>query len=72
MPVFAAFGENDPNVPVNESVKRLQEIEDLDIKIKVYPEGSHGIWDPNTSRVNDQFLIDLTEFIKSIDQSDVT
>jgi dipeptidyl aminopeptidase/acylaminoacyl peptidase len=72
VPVFAAFGENDPNVPVNESVKRLQEIEDLDIKIKVYPEGSHGIWDPNTSRVNDQFLTDLTEFIKSIDRSDVT
>jgi len=62
VPVFAAFGENDKNVPIEESVKRLQEL-NKDIIIKIYPEGGHGILDPDTRKIQDDFLSDLTEFI---------
>lgn len=66
VPIFAAFGENDRNVPVEESVRIFKEIKkshDIDISIKVYPEG-HGIIDPNTHKINEDYLSDLTEFIK--------
>lgn len=64
VPVFAALGENDKNVPVEESVKRLREL-NKDITIKVYPEGGHGILDSDTHKVRDDFLSDLTEFIEN-------
>jgi dienelactone hydrolase len=61
-PSFVAFGENDPNVPVEESIKRLQNL-DNGMHIKVDPEGGHGIVDPETHKVQNDFLSDLTKFI---------
>jgi len=63
-PSFAAFGGNDMNVPVEESVKRFQSL-DKEMLIKVYPDGGHGITDPNTGKVQAEFLNDLTEFIEN-------
>ena len=64
VPGFAAYGGNDINVPVEESVKRLQAI-DKEMLIKVYPDGGHGITDPSTGKLQDEFLNDLTEFIEN-------
>lgn len=60
---FAAFGGNDKNVPVEESVKLLRSL-DKEMLIKVYPDGGHGITDPSTGKVQAEFLNDLTEFIE--------
>ena len=62
-PCFAAFGGDDKNVPVEESVTRLQALE-KEILIKVYPDGGHGITDPNTGEVLSAYLSDLVDFIK--------
>ena len=63
VPVFIAYGENDTNCPVEESIKRMDE-EGLDYYIvKVYPGGGHGILDPETGRVNPLFLSDMKKFI---------
>ena len=61
-PVFFAFGENDPNVPVEASldVLRVNGIEGL---IEVYPDGGHAIRDSQTNAVSGDFLDDLLEFI---------
>ena len=64
VPVLAAFGEGDENVPVEESVKRLRGLNNSHISIKVYPQGGHGIVDPQTRRVQRAFLDDMTAFIK--------
>lgn len=64
VPVLAAFGDGDENVPVEESVKRLRGLNNSHISIKVYPEGGHGIVDPQTHRVQRTFLDDMTTFIK--------
>jgi len=61
-PSFAALGENDKNVPVEESVDRFRALE-KEMLIKIYPDGGHGITDPNSGKVQDKFLNDLTEFI---------
>ncbi len=60
---FAVFGGDDKNVPVDESVTRLQGLE-KEILIKIYPDGGHGITDPNTGKVLSAYLNDLVEFIK--------
>ena len=60
---FAAFGGDDKNVPVEESVSRLQALE-KEMLIKVYPDGGHGITDPNTGEVLSTYLSDLVDFIK--------
>ncbi len=62
-PVFFAFGEADTNVPVNDSISVLDELLDVDL-VKVYPEGGHGITNPETGQVQGEFLADLVEFIK--------
>lgn len=62
IPVFIAFGENDKNVPVEESIERLNE-NNLDYLVKVYPNGGHGITD-STNKVQIEFLNDLVNFIK--------
>ncbi|MGD8352854.1 MAG: prolyl oligopeptidase family serine peptidase [Pseudomonadota bacterium] len=62
-PVFFAFGENDENTPVKESVAVLKQDLDVDL-IKVYPEGGHAIRDKITNGVQKQFLHDLVRFIK--------
>jgi len=63
-PSFAALGGNDTNVPVVESFKRFQAL-DKEMLIKVYPDGGHAISDPDTGKVQDEFLNDLTEFIEN-------
>lgn len=63
-PSFAALGGNDKNVPVEESVKRFQAL-DKEMFIKVYPDGGHGITNPNTGNVQDEFLVDLVAFIEN-------
>lgn len=65
IPVFLAFGENDKNVPVELSIKRLKENNLDDFKVKVYPDGGHAIMDKKTQKVQDTFLSDLVEFIKN-------
>jgi dipeptidyl aminopeptidase/acylaminoacyl peptidase len=67
-PVFFAFGENDENVPVNESIKVLKADLSIDL-IKVYPDGGHAIRDKETNQVQDQFLDDLVVFIKQSSKS---
>lgn len=64
VPCFAALGENDTNVPVEESVERFESLES-EMLIKVYPDGGHGITDPMTGEVQDAFLKDLVQFISS-------
>ena len=66
IPVFFAFGENDANVPVEASIKRLEENGLAYHKIKVYPGGGHAIGD-SQNRVNKAFLNDMVEFIKKIE-----
>ena len=62
-PVFIAYGENDTNCPVNQSINRLNK-ENLNHFInKVYPNGGHGILDITTNEVNIDFLNDMTRFI---------
>jgi fermentation-respiration switch protein FrsA (DUF1100 family) len=61
-PKFFAFGGNDTNVPVQDSVKVLQAnaIRGL---IKVYADGGHAIRSNSTNTVQEEFLEDLVEFI---------
>ena len=61
-PVFAAFGGDDRNVPVEESIERLSRMK-KSLIIKVYPDGRHGITDPVSGRVQAEFLKDLVGFI---------
>lgn len=61
-PVFFAFGENDPNVPVEASIDVLG-VNRVDGLIEVYPEGGHAIRDRETNSVSGAFLEDLVEFI---------
>ncbi len=63
-PTFAAFGSGDVNVPVAESIERLESLE-KEVKYEVYPEGGHGITDPNTGEVQMDFLNDLVNFIQT-------
>jgi len=62
-PSFAALGGGDTNVPVTESVSRFQALE-KEMLIKVYPEGGHGITNPNSGEVQDTYLNDLIGFIE--------
>jgi len=65
VPAFAALGENDQNVPVEESVQRFESLE-KDILVRVYADGGHGITDPFTGEVQAEYLHDLVDFIESI------
>jgi dienelactone hydrolase len=64
VPAFAALGENDKYVPVQESVSCFEGLE-KELLIKVYPDGGHGITDPNTGEMQAEFLNDLVAFIKA-------
>ena len=66
VPAFAAFGGGDFNVPVEESILRLQSLE-KEIHYAVYPEGGHGITDPNTGEIQKLYLNDLAAFILAAD-----
>ena len=61
--VFFAFGGNDTNVPVEDSIAVLNENLDVDL-LRVYPNGGHGIRDVETNMVQNEFLDDLVAFIK--------
>jgi dipeptidyl aminopeptidase/acylaminoacyl peptidase len=61
-PEFFAFGGNDSNVPVHDSVEVLQ-ANAIGGLIKIYPDGGHAIRDRETNTVQDAFLDDLVEFI---------
>ena len=63
MPVFIAYGENDTNCPVEESLNRMIKHKLDRFQTKVYPDGGHAIVDKKTSRVSEQFLNDLVNFI---------
>jgi len=63
-PKFFAFGGNDPNVPVQDSVEVLG-ANAIDGLIKVYPAGGHAIFDEESSAVSPDFLDDLVEFIRT-------
>jgi hypothetical protein len=64
IPVFMAFGGNDKNVPVELSIDRLKENNLDHFKIKTYIDGGHGIIDPETFKMNSEYLEDLVRFIK--------
>jgi len=66
VPAFAAFGGGDVNVPVEESIQRLQSLE-KEIEYAVYPEGGHGITSPITGWIQNEYLNDLTAFILAAD-----
>lgn len=65
VPAFAAFGGGDVNLPVEESIQRLQSLE-KEIEYAVYPEGGHGITSPITGWIQNEYLNDLTAFILAV------
>ena len=66
VPAFAAFGGGDINVPVDESIQRLQSLE-KEVVYQVYPEGGHGITNPDTGKIQVEYINDLVAFILSSD-----
>ena len=66
LPVFMAFGEKDKNVPVMESVGRIECLNKSNFTIKVYPKVGHGIADLATHRVREDYLRDLVDFIAGV------
>jgi dienelactone hydrolase len=66
VPSFIALGGDDTNVPVEESVRRLESL-DKALIIEVYPGLGHGIVDPDTHKVLPEYLNDLTTFIKDVE-----
>lgn len=69
LPVFLAFGENDKNVPVRESVRRVEALNRSSITIRIYPEGGHGIVDPVNHRVQEACLRDVVDFIHRVEST---
>lgn len=57
-----AFGEGDKNVPVADSLSRIEALTKGNIVIRVYPRGGHGIADPVSHRVREDYLQDLVHF----------
>ena len=68
VPVFYALGENDENVPVDASINRLKENRLDRFVIKTYPDGGHAIRDIQTNEISEEFLTDVVQFIKSVEQ----
>jgi dipeptidyl aminopeptidase/acylaminoacyl peptidase len=68
IPVFFALGGNDENVPIEASIKRLEENRLNQITIKTYPGGGHAIRNTQTNEVNEEYLNDLVQFIKAVEQ----
>lgn len=63
-PTFFAYGENDPNAPIDISLKLIKENHFNHFKAKIYPEGKHGILDISGTKINQTFLNDMIYFIK--------
>jgi dipeptidyl aminopeptidase/acylaminoacyl peptidase len=70
-PVFMAFGGEDANVPVDQCISRLEANKLDQFLVKVYPRGGHGITDPDTNKVNRNYLDDLVSFVKTSRQHDI-
>ena len=66
VPAFAAFGGGDFNVPIEESIRRLEGLE-KEIAYEVYPEGGHGVTSPTTGKLQAAYINDLAAFILSAD-----
>ncbi len=66
VPVFFGFGENDKNVPIDACIDRLKENNLNNFKIKIYPQGGHGIIDVKANKMNHDYLNDLVKFIKEV------
>jgi len=64
IPVFVAYGGNDTNNPVDDSVKRMKESGLDHFQTRVYFDGGHAILNNKTSRVSEEFLHDLVSFIQ--------
>lgn len=65
VPSFLAFGENDKNVPVQDSLKRLKENKLNQFDVKVYPKGGHVVFDAERNTVSRDYLADLVQFIEA-------
>jgi dipeptidyl aminopeptidase/acylaminoacyl peptidase len=66
VPAFLAFGENDRNVPVEESVARIRALGKDNLLTRIYPAGGHGITDPSTQKIQEAFLQDLVGFLDGL------
>ena len=64
VPVLIALGGDDENVPVDASIRRLQENDLNHFAIKVYPDGGHAIRDIQTNKVSEEYLNDLVKFVE--------
>ena len=71
VPAFAAFGGGDFNVPIEESIRRLEGLE-KEIAYEVYPEGGHGVTSPTTGKLQTAYINDLVDFILAADQVEKT
>ena len=65
VPVFMAFGGEDTNVPVEKCIERLHANKLNQFLVNVYPRGGHGISDPGTRKVREDYLNDLVSFIEN-------
>ncbi len=67
VPVLFVNGEEDSNVPVSESVSRLEEMVQRsghsDLTIQVYPGSGHGLFEPGTRNLREDFLGFLSSWI---------
>ena len=66
VPVFMGYGGDDKNVPVEKCVERLKTNNLNEFQVKVYPQGGHGIRNPETNKVSADYLHDLVSFINSV------
>ncbi len=66
-PVLIAFGKNDTNCPVKQSLQNIEQKSLQHFTVKVYPDGGHAIADPASNRVSADFLHDLQNFIIAAD-----
>jgi dienelactone hydrolase len=64
VPAFFAFGEGDPNVPVEASLQVLR-THLSGALVRVYPGGGHAIRDQSTGSVQKEFLEDTVAFIRN-------
>jgi len=66
IPALVVYGEDDPNVPVAESVDRLEQTIAASatpaITVQTYPDSGHGLFDPQTGWIRNGFLTLLSEW----------
>lgn len=63
IPVFIAYGEDDTNCPVEQSMQRLEKEGLHHFLARVYPHGGHAILDEQQNVLSPKFLNDLRTFI---------